>query len=158
MSLLLTVSLGTIQFGYMIGSWNAASAAYGKRDGWDEDEQTNKVMLVQTLTTAGAAVGALFSGAIAGIGRWNCLLVANAVLVIGAGLTLIDDFVVLCVGRFIYGVSVGAFSVFCPKYIAETAPIEIKGPAGALTQVCITLGILIAFSVGLGIGDADQDD
>ena len=45
-SLLLTVSLGTIQFGYMIGSWNAASAAYGKRDGWDEDEQTSKVMLV----------------------------------------------------------------------------------------------------------------
>lgn len=76
----------------------------------------------------------------------------------GAGLTLIDDFTVLCTGRFIYGLSVGAFSVFCPKYIAETAPIEIKGPAGALTQVCVTLGILIAFTVGLGIGDVDQDD
>ena len=37
-SLLLAVSLGTIQFGYMIGSWNAASAAYGKRDGWDDEE------------------------------------------------------------------------------------------------------------------------
>ena len=54
--------------------------------------------------------------------------------------------------------SVGAFSVFCPKYIAETAPIEIKGSAGALSQVCITFGILIAFSVGLGIGDVDDDD
>ena len=40
----------------MIGSWNAVSAAYGKRDGWDDEEQTNKVMIVQTLTTAGAAV------------------------------------------------------------------------------------------------------
>jgi len=39
----------------------------------------------------------------------------------------------LCIGRFIYGVSVGAFSVFCPKYIAEVSPIEVKGPAGALT-------------------------
>lgn len=142
----------------MIGSWNTASAAYGKREGWDDDEQTNKVMIVQTLTTAGAAVGALFSGAIAGLGRWNCLMVCNAVLVAGAALTLVDEFPVLCIGRFIYGLSVGGFSVFCPKYIAETAPIEIKGPAGALSQVCITLGILIAFSVGLGIGDADQDD
>lgn len=45
-SLLLTVSIGTIQFGYMIGSWNTASGAYGKKDGWDDDEQTNKVMII----------------------------------------------------------------------------------------------------------------
>ena len=115
-------------------------------------------MIVQTLTTAGAAVGALFSGLIAGIGRWNCLLLSNAVLIVGVCMTLVDDFIVLCVGRFIYGLAVGGFSVFCPKYIAETSPIEIKGPAGALTQVYITLGILIAFSIGLGIGDVDSDD
>jgi hypothetical protein len=30
-SLLFTISIGTIQFGYMIGSWNSASAAYGKK-------------------------------------------------------------------------------------------------------------------------------
>lgn len=84
-------------------------------------------------------------------------MIANAVLIVGVSLTLVDHFHALCVGRFIYGLSVGGFSVFCPKYIAETAPIEIKGPAGALTQVCITLGILIAFTVGLGIGDAEKD-
>lgn len=142
----------------MIGSWNAASAAYGKKDGWDDDEMTNKVMIVQALTTAGAAVGALFSGNIAFLGRWNCIMIANIVLCVGVCLTLIDEFSILCTGRFIYGISVGAFSVFCPKYIAETAPIEVKGPAGALSQVCITFGILIAFSVGLGIGDVDDDE
>ena len=36
--LFFTVSLGMIQFGYMIGSWNAASAAYSKKEGWDEDD------------------------------------------------------------------------------------------------------------------------
>lgn len=45
-SLLATVSLGTIQFGYMIGSWNTASGAYGKLNGWDEDETTLKITLV----------------------------------------------------------------------------------------------------------------
>ena len=44
--LLLTVSIGTIQFGYMIGSWNVASDAYGKKNGWDDDDMTNKVMIV----------------------------------------------------------------------------------------------------------------
>lgn len=142
----------------MIGSWNAASGAYAKKDNWDDDETNTKIMIVQSVTTAGAAVGALFSGSIAFLGRWNCILIANAVLVAGVCCTFVDVFWVLCVGRFIYGVAVGAFSVFCPKYIAETAPIEVKGPAGALTQVCVTFGILIAFTVGLGIGDVDEDD
>lgn len=82
-------------------------------------------------------------------------MLANGLLTLGVTFTLFDDYVYLCIGRFIYGLSVGTFSVFCPKYISETAPTEVKGPAGALTQVCITFGILVAFSVGLGIGDVD---
>ena len=156
--LLFAVSLGMIQYGYMIGSWNAASAAYAKKEGWDEDEGPTKIMIVQSVTTAGAALGALFSGLIAVLGRWNCIMISNCVLIIGVLVTLIDDFVVLCIGRTLYGIAVGTFSVFCPKFIAETAPIEIKGPAGALSQISVTFGILVAFSVGLGIGDVDEDD
>ena len=52
---------------------------------------------------------------------------------VGVILTLIDDFTVLCVGQFLYGLSVGSFSVFCPLFIAEVAPIEIKGPACTLS-------------------------
>mmetsp|Transcript_39691 Transcript_39691/g.60823 ORF Transcript_39691/g.60823 Transcript_39691/m.60823 type:complete len:86 (+) Transcript_39691:330-587(+) len=85
-------------------------------------------------------------------------MIANCILVAGVGLTLVDDFVVLNIGRALYGFAVGNFSVYCPKFIAETAPIEIKGPAGALTQISITFGILIAFTVGLGIGDVDEDE
>lgn len=62
-------------------------------------------------------------------------MICNTVLIIGALMTLIDKFKFLCLGRFIYGASVGGFSVFCPKYIEEIAPIEIKGPAGAVSQV-----------------------
>jgi len=90
--LLFTVSLGTIQFGYLIGSWNTASAAYGKRSGWNEDEQYLNVMIVQSVTTAGAAIGALFSGNIAFLGRWNCIIIANVFLIVGVILTLISEF------------------------------------------------------------------
>ena len=59
-----------------------------------------------------------------------------------------------------YGVASGAFSVFCPKYISETSPIEVKGVAGSLTQICITLGILVSFTLGLvfptNSADADK--
>jgi MFS family permease len=119
---------------------------------------TNKVMIVQALTTAGAAVGALFSGNITYLGIWKCIMLTNILVCLGALFTLAPEFAALCVGRFLYGMAVGGFSVFCPKYISETAPIEVKGPAGALSQVCITFGILVAFCCGLGIGDVDDDD
>ena len=142
----------------MIGSWNVVSEAYGKKEGWDEDELTAKIVVVMTVTVLGAAIGSLFSGYLAFIGRWVCLLIFNAVIVVGATITLAPNFGALCAGRFIYGLGVGGFSVFVPKYIAETAPTEIKGPAGALTQITVTFGILIAFTVGLGISDVEKSD
>ena len=138
--------------------WNTASGAYGKLNNWSGDELTFNAMLVQSLSTGGAAVGALFSGNLAFTGKWNCILLSNLVLIIGASLTLINEFWVLCLGRFIYGMGVGALSVFCPKYIAETSPIEVKGPAGALTAISIAFGVLVAFCVGLGIGDVESND
>jgi hypothetical protein len=33
--LLMTISIGTIQFGYSIGSWNTAFKAYAHKSNWD---------------------------------------------------------------------------------------------------------------------------
>jgi MFS family permease len=147
--LLMTVSIGTIQFGYSIGSWNTAFEAYKYKQGWDDDEGSNKQAFSQSLTTAGSAVGALFSGPLLGMGRWKCVLLTNIFVIVGAGMTLIDDWTIFLIGRFLYGAACGGFSVFCPKYISEVAPIELKGPAGGLTQICITFGIIVPFSIGL---------
>jgi len=46
---------------------------------------------------------------------------------------MIQNLPCLIIGRFLYGLASGAFSVFCPKYISETSPIEVKGQAGSLT-------------------------
>jgi MFS family permease len=57
----------------------------------------------------------------------------NFIVCLGAAITLIPNTYVITVGRFIYGISNGAFSVFVPLYINETAPLEIKGPLGVMT-------------------------
>jgi len=85
------------------------------------------------VTTAGSAFGALFSGPVASIGRWKCLLFTNFFVIVGAGLCCIQNWECLIVGRFVYGLAAGSFSVFCPKYISETAPVEVRGPAGGMT-------------------------
>jgi len=58
---------------------------------------------------------------------------------------------VMTIGRFIYGIASGAFSVFVPLYINETAPLELKGPLGVMTQLFVTVGIMISFLLGLVI-------
>jgi len=81
-------------------------------------------------------------------------LLTNFFVIVGSLLTLIEtSYACLLIGRFMYGIAAGSYSVFCPKYIAETAPTEIKGPAGGLSQICITFGILVPFALGLTFTD-----
>jgi MFS family permease len=78
-------------------------------------------------------VGALIAGPIAGIGRWNCLIICNLIAIIGGVCTLFyHNLGVLYVGKFIYGLACGGFSFFCPKYLGEVSPKEISGPAGSM--------------------------
>ena len=145
-----------MQLGYALGSWNTVALAYSKREGWYNDPV--RILIVQSLTIAGVATGALLSGNFTKYGRWTCLIFANVVLIIGVLISVIDQYELLCLGRFIYGLGSGSFNVFGPLFITETAPIEIKGPLGALTELGISIGILIVFSVGIGIGDPDEDE
>jgi len=52
------------------------------------------------------------------------ILANNVVVVVGAGICMFDNFIVICIGRFILGMSAGAFSVFTPKFVNELAPVE----------------------------------
>jgi len=97
----------------------------------------------------GAAFGALFGGPCLKIGRWRCVLLTNIFAIIGAACTLYPNFTVFVIGRTLYGLAAGFYSLFCPKYLAEIAPIEIKGPIGSLAQVTCCLGILTPFTIGM---------
>jgi MFS transporter, SP family, sugar:H+ symporter len=101
----------------------------------------------------GGSIGALMSGNFAYLGRRTCLLLGNVVIIVSSSLTLLPNFTVLCFGRFLYGLGIGVLAVFVPKFIVELAPQEISGPAGAIMQVGVCSGILLAFLVGLGVGD-----
>ena len=89
---------------------------------------------------------------------------SNIFVVLGSAICILaenlDDkvtsLVVLIVGRFIYGLACGSFSLFCPKYIAETSPVEIKGPTGFMSQINICFGILMPFLIGQALTGEDN--
>lgn len=106
-------------------------------------------------------MGALFSGPFMSYGRQKCIIFTNFFCIAGSILSLLpfktEDVLsvsaYLYTGRFLFGLAAGCFSVYCPKYISEVTPIEIKGPAGSITQISITFGILITGLGGLSFGD-----
>ena len=89
------------------------------------------------------------SGFIMGLGRWKCIMLMNLIVIIGGLLTLIDNISIFIVGRALYGIAAGGYSVFCPKYISEVSPSELKGPLGCLTQICVCFGILVPYALGV---------
>jgi len=94
-------------------------------------------------------VGSLGVAPVASIGRWKCLILADFVVITGSLMTFSGTLHVLYLGRFLYGVSSGAFGVFCSKYITEASPIEIRGSTGALMQLSVVFGIMLPFVIGL---------
>ena len=88
------------------------------------DNKSLYVALVSAVGPFGSMLGSLFAGKIAEIGRWRTLMLFNGVLAIGCAITLIKDMLALIIGRLLYGVSAGVFSVLVPLFVNETAPSQ----------------------------------
>lgn len=94
---------------------------------------------------------ALGAGYLVSYGKWRMILLSNLLIVIGISICLIDNVYAIAFGRFIWGMAAGAFTVFCPKYVSEATPVELKGPLGAFLQLMCTFGIVIPAAMGLQI-------
>ena len=55
----------------------------------------------------------------------------------------------LTILRFLIGITIGISSVIVPIYLTSIAPMQIKGRLGSLNQLFLTVGIAIAYAMGL---------
>jgi MFS family permease len=93
----------------------------------------------------GGTLGSLTAGAFAKNGKKRCIHIANIISIIGCIMImstgpydLNDDYPVdgsqylplLLIGRFIYGIGTGCFTVFVNSFISEVSPNELTGPMG----------------------------
>lgn len=61
---------------------------------------------------------------------------------------MVYHYSLLLIARFLLGFAVGIFSVIVPIFIIEISPLKLRGSFGAVSQIAITFGILIAYSLG----------
>ena len=99
----------------------------------------------------GGAVSLLIAGFLADlIGRKKMIVVAAFLFVIGIFMIgYANGYHSVLWGRLIMGTGVGITSVLVPLYLAETAPAHIRGRAIVSYQLCLTIGILVAYLIGL---------
>lgn len=85
------------------------------------------------------------------------ILATNGLVLLSTAVCMINNSAVILVGRFLYGMAAGAFTVYVPKYTSELAPSEYRGPFGAVNQFMCTLGILVCSLLGLAIPSKDGE-
>jgi SP family galactose:H+ symporter-like MFS transporter len=136
-------AIGGMLFGYDIGvisgAENLLTSAFHLSSG------TEEVAVAAVLI--GAVVGGMIGGPMANRFSRRYTLLSMAILyAIGAILTAISwDLASFVAFRIITGVAVGASSLVVPMYIAEMAPVRIRGGLVILQQLAISGGILISY-------------
>ena len=106
--------------------------------------------LVSSIYTLGGLLGALSAGPLStSSGRLPAMRYTTLFFVVGPLFeTLAASIWMIALGRFLAGIGAGAAIVVVPIYIAEIVPEQSKGLFGALTQVLINVGILVAQVLG----------
>lgn len=141
-------SLGGLIFGYDLGALSASTqslrghfclspAAFG---------------LTISSSLWGTICGSLLAGWLGDRVRRRDLILASSALyafaAIGTTLAGQSGWILLISMRFLCGMAIGGFTVGCPLYLSELAPVALRGRLVCLFQVQVGVGVVVAFSLG----------
>jgi SP family facilitated glucose transporter-like MFS transporter 1 len=158
--------LGMFQFGYNTGVINAPQKILEDFIANIYKTRTSKYMTEEMLAllwsvtvsifAVGGMIGGISGGAIADYcGRKCGLLLNNAIAILGATLMsssqLFRSIECLIMGRFFIGLSCGLNTALVPMYLSEIAPMTLRGALGTVSQLGVTIGLLLSQILGLPI-------
>jgi sugar porter (SP) family MFS transporter len=146
--------LGGLLFGYDTGVIAGALLFITP----DFDLSSFESGLVVAAVPIGAVLGAGLAGRLSdAYGRRLLILISSIVFVVGSLVcAAAPGTEVLVIARTILGVAIGLASATAPVYISEVAPPDIRGRLVTFFQLAVTVGIVVAYIVGLAF-DSSED-
>ena len=119
---------------------------------------TFMISVVTSAVVLGQLLGALFAGRISNtIGRKRTMVFIALGYAVFAGLQgLAPNEWFLTVVRFLLGFAIGVSIVVAPAYIAESAPIRVRGSMLVTFQIATTSGIAIAYFIGAALAATES--
>ncbi|XP_065191363.1 solute carrier family 2, facilitated glucose transporter member 8-like [Sycon ciliatum] len=150
-------ALGALSFGYALGFSSPATLALTVANGSDPvtsgpNMKLNKATLAWfgSFINIGAMVGGLLAGFLCDyVGRKLGLMICALPFCGGwALLAYAESVALLFAGRISVGLGVGMVSLMVPVYIAEVVSSDMRGTLGAVNQLSITIGVLVAYALG----------
>ena len=142
-------ALGGLLFGYDTGV--ISSALPFLKDTFQLSSLMESVLT--SVALAGAALGALAAGTLSDqFGRKSVILVVAVIFFVGGLVSgMAPDLATLLIGRVMVGVGIGVASMLTPLYLSEIAAPAQRGAIVSLSQLMITVGILVSYLVGYAL-------
>ncbi len=108
----------------------------------------------------GCMAGAMIAGYLSfKIGRKYSLLTAAFLFTVSAiGTAVPDTFTEFIIYRILGGIGVGIVSMVSPMYIAEIAPVHMRGKLVSYNQMAVVLGIFVVYFVNYFIDRIGDDE
>ena len=113
--------------------------------GWDDQEKVYYSTLISTIAVIGLSLGTLVGGKTMTIGRRRALIIMEVVAFVGGLITQVLDVRLICIGRFMYGLTAGHATIIMAKSVDETFPGELASRFGVITNAFNTIGIMLVF-------------
>eukprot|EP00055_Hartaetosiga_balthica_P000726 m.137325 g.137325 ORF g.137325 m.137325 type:complete len:508 (+) comp11546_c0_seq1:70-1593(+) len=150
---------GTFQFGYHTGVLGSPEEAIKLSLSGCEKWRTceKNITTVQWSTAVsmfaiGGCVGGLGSGPVVSLLGLRWAFAINNVIFIAASLMMAfsTHIELFTAGRFVVGIGSGVTTAITGKYLADIAPISLRGGISIVAQLGCTFGILVAQVMGMG--------
>jgi len=142
-----TGAIGFFEWGYALTVFNSVLSYF--EDFLFPGYSNSKLSFIASILTIGGIGGALVGGHTSmKWGRRKVLLVTEFIFLLGAGLTVISNYVFILIGRFLEGFVIGINSCVTPIYLIEIAPKRLKGFAGTFNIFLLASGSMVAYGVG----------
>jgi MFS transporter, SP family, arabinose:H+ symporter len=141
-------SFGGFVFGYDLGALSAATQSL--RGQFHLSPAAFGLTVAASLW--GTVCGSLLAGRLAdAVGRLNLIAGCASLYAVGAigiALPVPAEWMLVLAMRFLCGMAIGGFTVGCPLYLSELAPIALRGRLVSMFQVQVGVGVVVAFAAG----------